>query len=88
MAAYRRVYDSRHLQTDCQDRGQLRNHTLGNRVRASCAISLGESGLLVNESVRYCAGQLTESRVVLVLCGNHDNERASTRMSRCASLMS
>ena len=32
MAAYRQVYDSRHLQTDCQNRNQLRNPTLGNRV--------------------------------------------------------
>ena len=35
MAAYRRVYDSRHLQADCQERDQLRNPTLGNRVRAT-----------------------------------------------------
>jgi len=34
MAAYRRVYDSRHLQTDCQEPDQLRNPTLGNRVGA------------------------------------------------------
>ena len=30
MAAYRRVCDSRHLQADCQELDQLRNHTLGN----------------------------------------------------------
>ena len=36
MAAYRRVYDSRHLQADCQEPGdQLRNPTLGNRVCAT-----------------------------------------------------
>ena len=36
MAGYRRVYDSRHLQADCQEPGdQLRNSTLGSRVRAS-----------------------------------------------------
>ena len=35
MAAYRRVYDSSHLQADCQEnRDQLRNPTLGNRVWA------------------------------------------------------
>ena len=33
MAAYRWVYDSRHLQADCKD--QLRNYTLGNRVWAT-----------------------------------------------------
>ena len=36
MAAYRRVYDSRHLQTDCQEpRDQLRNPTLDNRLWAT-----------------------------------------------------
>jgi len=37
MAAYRRVYDSRHLQADCQNRDQFRNPTLGNRVLATFA---------------------------------------------------
>jgi len=31
----RRVYDSRHLQADCQEPGSLRNPTLGNRVWAA-----------------------------------------------------
>jgi len=35
MAAYRPVYDSRHLQADWQERDQLRNLTLGNRVWAT-----------------------------------------------------
>ena len=35
-----RVYDSRHLQADCQEPDQLRNPTLGNRVRASFALQL------------------------------------------------
>jgi len=36
MAAYRRVYDSRHLQTDCQEPGSAPEpHTLGNRVWAT-----------------------------------------------------
>jgi len=35
MAAYRRVYDLHHLQADCQNRDQLRNPTLGNRVWAT-----------------------------------------------------
>jgi len=39
MAVYRRVYDSRHLQAGCQEpRDQLRNPTLGNRVRATFTI--------------------------------------------------
>ena len=35
MAADRRVYDSRHLQADCQEPGQLQKPTLGNRVWAT-----------------------------------------------------
>jgi len=35
MAAYRRVYDSRHLQANCQEPGHLRNPMLGNRVWAT-----------------------------------------------------
>jgi len=39
MAAYRLVYDSRHLQADsAKDRDQLRNPTLGNRVWAAFLI--------------------------------------------------
>ena len=34
MAVYRRVYDSRHLQADCQEL-QLRNSTLGDRAWAT-----------------------------------------------------
>ena len=29
------IYDSRHLQADCQNRDQLRNHTLSNQVWAT-----------------------------------------------------
>ena len=35
MVAYRRVYDSRHLQADCKEPGSAPNPTLGNRVWAS-----------------------------------------------------
>ena len=36
MAAYRRVYDSRHLQADCQEPGSAPEpYTLGNRVWAA-----------------------------------------------------
>ena len=35
MAAYCRVYDSRHLQATAKNRDQLRNPTLGNRVWAT-----------------------------------------------------
>jgi len=49
MAAYRRVYDSRHLQADCKNRDQLRNRTLGNRVWATFAFLLLE--LVVCSSV-------------------------------------
>ena len=39
MAAYRRVYDSRHLRADCQNRDQLWNPTLGNRGWASFTVA-------------------------------------------------
>ena len=42
MAAYRRVYDSRHLQADCQNRDQLRNPTLSNRVWATFSFFIDE----------------------------------------------
>jgi len=35
MAAYRQVYDSRHLQVTAKNRDQLRNPTLDNRVWAT-----------------------------------------------------
>jgi len=35
MAAYRRVYDSRHLQADCQVPGSAPEPALGNRVWAT-----------------------------------------------------
>ena len=35
MAAYRRVYDSHHLQPTAKNQDQLRNPTLGNRVWAT-----------------------------------------------------
>ena len=35
MAAYRRVYDSHHLQLTAKNRDQLRNPPLGNRVWAT-----------------------------------------------------
>jgi len=38
MAAYRRVYDSRHCRLTAKNRGQLRNPTLGNRVWASFTV--------------------------------------------------
>jgi len=43
MAAYRRVYDLRHLQADCKNRDQLRNPTFVNRVWATF-LDLGAFG--------------------------------------------
>jgi len=48
MGAYRRVYDSRHLQTDCQERDQLRNPTLGNRVWATFAFLIFKKDVFCN----------------------------------------
>jgi len=40
MEAYRRVYDSHHLQADCQEPGSVRNPTLGYRVWATFLLIL------------------------------------------------
>ena len=40
MAAYRRVYDSRHLQADCQEPRSAPNPALSNRVWASFLYSI------------------------------------------------
>jgi len=41
MAAYRRVYDSRHLQADCQEQGWAPEpYTLGNRVWATFTFTI------------------------------------------------
>jgi len=40
MAAYRRVYDSRHLQAHCQEPGSAPEPSLGNRVWATFFIRL------------------------------------------------
>jgi len=44
MAAYRRVYDSRHLQADCQEPDQFRNPTLGNWVWATFTFTVLQAG--------------------------------------------
>ena len=57
MAAYRRVYDSHHLQADCQERDQLRNPTRGNRVWATFTfyqiVKFSRRSLIV-WGVEYC----------------------------------
>ena len=40
MVAYRWVYDSRHLQADCQERDRLRNPAVGSRVWATFTFTL------------------------------------------------
>jgi len=52
MAAYRRVYDSRHLQADCQVPGSAPEpYTLGNRVWAAFYLLLS----LRREQYKICA---------------------------------
>jgi len=43
MAAYRRVYDSRHLQADCQKPGSAQNPRLGSRVWATFTFTFTSS---------------------------------------------
>jgi len=44
MAAYRRVYDSRHLQADCHEPGSAPETSLGNRVWATFFTSVTVTG--------------------------------------------
>ena len=54
MAAYRRVYDSRHLQADAKNRDQPRNPTLDSRVWATFTFYQCEAPACTsNASVRY-----------------------------------
>jgi len=45
MAAYRRVYDSRHLQTDCQEPGSAPEPSLGKRVWATFFLPLKNNAI-------------------------------------------
>ena len=54
MAAYRWVYDSRHLQADCQVRDRLRNSALGNRVRGTFTFLLRRKGFVLNGRFGVC----------------------------------
>ena len=45
MAAYRRVYDSRHLQADCQEPGSAPEPTLGSRVWATFTFIFTKCGI-------------------------------------------
>jgi len=49
MAAYRRVYDSRHLQADCQEPESAPEPTLGNRVCATFFTCKGREGRRTGE---------------------------------------
>ena len=57
MTAYRRVYDSRHLQADCQEPGSAPEPTLGNRVWALPFTFLLRRAFLHDQSVlkHFCS---------------------------------
>jgi len=59
MAAYRRVYDSRHLQADCQEPDQLRN--LGNPVWATGTFVVATYGRKLTLKLRSNSKQSGES---------------------------
>jgi len=55
MAADRRVYDSRHLQADCQEPGSaLLNPALGNRVWATFLPFTGIRDLIDGQQHPFC----------------------------------
>ena len=63
MAAYHRVYDSRHLQADCQEPDQLRNPTIGNEVWAT--FTFFYLCLLMTKQLSYCQHANTKSLTFL-----------------------
>ena len=52
MAAYRRVYDSRHLQLTDKKRDQPRNATLGNRVWATFTFLQRQERCRINKNLK------------------------------------
>jgi len=58
MAAYRRVYDSHHLQADCQEPGSAPEpYTLGDQIWANFALVIKYSGEAVLRPVSRCASE-------------------------------
>jgi len=80
MAACRRVYDSRHLQADCQEPGdQFRNPTLiGNRVWATFTFFTSRQCFRTEQ-------QPTQSRVT-TSGSRRQNRRIEENVRGCASL--
>jgi len=63
MAAYHRVYDSRHLRLTAKNRDQLRNPTLGNRVWATflCLAIMDKHDVVHKlDTVLHCCQRKTE----------------------------
>ena len=79
MAAYRRVYDSHHLQDDCQEPGSARNPTLGNRVWATFYLFTPKARL------RHCVELATVSPVPTLFCSDCSRGEPSSRsiFARC-----
>jgi len=79
MAAYRRVYDLRHLQADCQEPGSAPEpYTLGNRVWATFTLFFSaEMSGPKDRSVRTCGPNCLSVRT----------EMSQYRMSWCRSAL-
>ena len=75
MAAYRRVYDSRHLQLTAKNRDQLRNPTLGNRVWATFTLFTQEWTLSLTDWPASSIGRRPSQ--ALSLCSTVDTKRPS-----------
>ena len=81
MAAYRRIYDSHYLQADCQERDQLRNPTLRNRVWATFTFTLLVVCVCQSSVVPRCG------RMVGFNAGNYHGVQAVQSGQRCAIAM-
>ena len=66
MAAYRRVYDSTQLQSDCQEPGSAPYPTLGDRVWATFIFILKIDYIYIDYSINRCSHsrQCSSGRIV------------------------
>jgi len=65
MAAYRRIYDSRHLQADCQEPGSAPETTVGNRVWANCTFYVFNNYALRPLNIQAAVGHRVDEAYTL-----------------------
>jgi len=74
MAAYRRVYDSRHLQADCQEPGPISSGTL----RSVIEYGLAFLKVLTNDERRFAFRTEKKYTLAYSQCSSYDRVCTST----------